>query len=114
RRHTRSKRDWSSDVCSSDLVVTAEIVARACGRQTVTQATDVIVVADLEVGIRIAAVPVVAERGVGIQLAAPASERLAQGQREPVALVQQAARHDGVETRVGFALEGCALCRRQG
>src|SRR5699024_11544731 len=22
RRHTRSKRDWSSDVCSSDLVVT--------------------------------------------------------------------------------------------
>src|SRR5207249_6937816 len=24
RRHTRSKRDWSSDVCSSDLVVCAE------------------------------------------------------------------------------------------
>src|SRR5699024_11779055 len=23
RRHTRSKRDWSSDVCSSDLVDTA-------------------------------------------------------------------------------------------
>src|SRR5699024_11446738 len=23
RRHTRSKRDWSSDVCSSDLVVAA-------------------------------------------------------------------------------------------
>src|SRR5207249_7318519 len=23
RRHTRSKRDWSSDVCSSDLIVTA-------------------------------------------------------------------------------------------
>src|SRR5699024_11640600 len=22
RRHTRSKRDWSSDVCSSDLLVT--------------------------------------------------------------------------------------------
>src|SRR5438067_6809914 len=22
RRHTRSKRDWSSDVCSSDLIVT--------------------------------------------------------------------------------------------
>src|SRR5699024_11394226 len=22
RRHTRSKRDWSSDVCSSDLVIT--------------------------------------------------------------------------------------------
>src|SRR5699024_11334782 len=23
RRHTRSKRDWSSDVCSSDLVIAA-------------------------------------------------------------------------------------------
>src|SRR5699024_12223749 len=23
RRHTRSKRDWSSDVCSSDLTLTA-------------------------------------------------------------------------------------------
>src|SRR6266513_2820809 len=26
RRHTRSKRDWSSDVCSSDLVDAAEDV----------------------------------------------------------------------------------------
>src|SRR5438105_11220232 len=26
RRHTRSTRDWSSDVCSSDLVVTAPAV----------------------------------------------------------------------------------------
>src|SRR5699024_11816635 len=25
RRHTRSKRDWSSDVCSSDLVQTAPV-----------------------------------------------------------------------------------------
>src|SRR5207249_5622498 len=24
RRHTRSKRDWSSDVCSSDLVIRME------------------------------------------------------------------------------------------
>src|SRR5699024_11611491 len=24
RRHTRSKRDWSSDVCSSDLVIVVE------------------------------------------------------------------------------------------
>src|SRR5699024_11792358 len=24
RRHTRSKRDWSSDVCSSDLIKTKE------------------------------------------------------------------------------------------
>src|SRR5207249_8266635 len=29
RRHTRSKRDWSSDVCSSDL---AEDLAPASGR----------------------------------------------------------------------------------
>src|SRR5699024_11520225 len=27
RRHTRSKRDWSSDVCSSDLPVTATALA---------------------------------------------------------------------------------------
>src|SRR5699024_8436692 len=26
RRHTRSKRDWSSDVCSSDLAMPAESV----------------------------------------------------------------------------------------
>src|SRR5437868_12527054 len=28
RRHTRSKRDWSSDVCSSDLVLVATEVAK--------------------------------------------------------------------------------------
>src|SRR6266513_3758050 len=27
RRHTRSKRDWSSDVCSSDLVQLVELAA---------------------------------------------------------------------------------------
>src|SRR5437868_14032773 len=32
RRHTRSKRDWSSDVCSSDLVTSP--VARRAGRAT--------------------------------------------------------------------------------
>src|SRR5207249_7420491 len=26
RRHTRSKRDWSSDVCSSDLVARVHVV----------------------------------------------------------------------------------------
>src|SRR5699024_9358695 len=33
RRHTRSKRDWSSDVCSSDLTLQSEYVMtyeRAC------------------------------------------------------------------------------------
>src|SRR5699024_12021997 len=25
RRHTRSKRDWSSDVCSSDLLISASL-----------------------------------------------------------------------------------------
>src|SRR5699024_11989947 len=30
RRHTRSKRDWSSDVCSSDLVISR--YQRMCGR----------------------------------------------------------------------------------
>src|SRR5438105_12315975 len=28
RRHTRSTRDWSSDVCSSDLPMAAEEIAR--------------------------------------------------------------------------------------
>src|SRR5207249_7547622 len=27
RRHTRSKRDWSSDVCSSDLAAHADLVS---------------------------------------------------------------------------------------
>src|SRR5699024_12108827 len=31
RRHTRSKRDWSSDVCSSDLVMS---VAREAGERS--------------------------------------------------------------------------------
>src|SRR5699024_11984862 len=26
RRHTRSKRDWSSDVCSSDLILPKDVV----------------------------------------------------------------------------------------
>src|SRR5438067_13364310 len=29
RRHTRSKRDWSSDVCSSDLVKSGDFVVAA-------------------------------------------------------------------------------------
>src|SRR5699024_12139563 len=31
RRHTRSKRDWSSDVCSSDLRDTYDLVAEEFG-----------------------------------------------------------------------------------
>src|SRR5207249_5789913 len=30
RRHTRSKRDWSSDVCSSDLIAACELSATGC------------------------------------------------------------------------------------
>src|SRR5438067_9246252 len=30
RRHTRSKRDWSSDVCSSDLVREPRAARRVC------------------------------------------------------------------------------------
>src|SRR5207249_6304269 len=29
RRHTRSKRDWSSDVCSSDLAIELQHVGRS-------------------------------------------------------------------------------------
>src|SRR5699024_8312043 len=32
RRHTRSKRDWSSDVCSSDLYLTTEEKTSECRR----------------------------------------------------------------------------------
>src|SRR5699024_11456915 len=31
RRHTRSKRDWSSDVCSSDLTCDVEFYPALCG-----------------------------------------------------------------------------------
>src|SRR6266849_9568110 len=33
RRHTRSTRDWSSDVCSSDLTKQAALVAANMGRR---------------------------------------------------------------------------------
>src|SRR5699024_11267513 len=31
RRHTRSKRDWSSDVCSSDLIYTFDLLGHRLG-----------------------------------------------------------------------------------
>src|SRR5699024_12216103 len=41
RRHTRSKRDWSSDVCSSDLQIEREQEhERAISRNEGTQRTD--------------------------------------------------------------------------
>src|SRR5699024_11624611 len=33
RRHTRSKRDWSSDVCSSDLGAEKMLIKRVTGRK---------------------------------------------------------------------------------
>src|SRR5207249_8663900 len=39
RRHTRSKRDWSSDVCSSDLILAGLLwPALARAKQKATQA----------------------------------------------------------------------------
>src|SRR5699024_7667361 len=32
RRHTRSKRDWSSDVCSSDLLGVKAVIAKSFAR----------------------------------------------------------------------------------
>src|SRR6266513_4181775 len=51
RRHTRSKRDWSSDVCSSDLwrrraqaaEVSTELIAKAKQEGQVVYYTDLIV-----------------------------------------------------------------------
>src|SRR5699024_11973569 len=31
RRHTRSKRDWSSDVCSSDLTINSKVDSALAG-----------------------------------------------------------------------------------
>src|SRR2546429_9874537 len=39
RRHTRCSRDWSSDVCSSDLSVPVEAIARAVDDRTALVAT---------------------------------------------------------------------------
>src|SRR5207249_5043813 len=39
RRHTRSKRDWSSDVCSSDLTIGKAIAAVLGGRHEVLLAS---------------------------------------------------------------------------
>src|SRR5699024_11460658 len=39
RRHTRSKRDWSSDVCSSDLEI-ALVIGEPAYRVTLAQAWD--------------------------------------------------------------------------
>src|SRR5207249_6163683 len=36
RRHTISKRDWSSDVCSSDLVLGIRLMGGLVGRRSVT------------------------------------------------------------------------------
>src|SRR5699024_11252070 len=42
RRHTRSKRDWSSDVCSSDLVPVVEETGELIGIVTVDDVIDVL------------------------------------------------------------------------
>src|SRR5699024_11653149 len=42
RRHTRSKRDWSSDVCSSDLTPNATGLTLAQTRQMVADAVHVL------------------------------------------------------------------------
>src|SRR5690606_40130074 len=34
RRHTRFSRDWSSDVCSSDLEITVLVGPSGCGKTT--------------------------------------------------------------------------------
>src|SRR5699024_11455851 len=50
RRHTRSKRDWSSDVCSSDLLYTyqanAELVFRHFANGTDTTVAEVVDIID--------------------------------------------------------------------
>src|SRR5438067_8368526 len=40
RRHTRSKRDWSSDVCSSDLISVLAAAALVTSRSAILAAPD--------------------------------------------------------------------------
>src|SRR5699024_11937174 len=42
RRHTRSKRDWSSDVCSSDLIVTQSYYSKVEKNNTQLTANNLI------------------------------------------------------------------------
>src|SRR5207247_5754436 len=44
-RHTRSTRDWSSDVCSSDLVLFGQIFGITTGAVEITVLTSVVVLA---------------------------------------------------------------------
>src|SRR5207249_6710708 len=39
RRHTRSKRDWSSDVCSSDLDGSGDVYVEDTENQTIRKVT---------------------------------------------------------------------------
>src|SRR5947209_17616181 len=56
RRHTRYWRDWSSDVCSSDLSNCAPNAARAMGAQF-----DVLVAAFIKLGSNLAPIGAIAE-----------------------------------------------------
>src|SRR6266513_5094484 len=50
RRHTRSKRDWSSDVCSSDLAVPSKSVPLSSeGSKKVSEKTKAIDAAILQI-----------------------------------------------------------------
>src|SRR5438067_10537036 len=61
RRHTRSKRDWSSDVCSSDLSELPHIVIRVLANESARHHVELLLdhLGDLARGERIAELPVV-------------------------------------------------------
>src|SRR5690349_23429250 len=50
RRHTRSLRDWSSDVCSSDLTFTATVEASAQAVDAASGTTRMLLVVDNQSG----------------------------------------------------------------
>src|SRR5699024_11369961 len=50
RRHTRSKRDWSSDVCSSDLKVMINLPEESVFVSDVDENASVSIVLDTEYG----------------------------------------------------------------
>src|SRR6266436_6666025 len=73
RRHTRCSRDWSSDVCSSDLCSTSRVVIVAgkggVGKTTVTAA---LAVTAARAGLSVLVVEVEGKSGLPSMFGAPA------------------------------------------
>src|SRR5207249_5181522 len=100
RRHTRSKRDWSSDVCSSDLVRSSRCVDDAPVRRYGTGPRDLPPTGDDDAGPDVVGEP----RGTGEHLSFHGSPRPGTGE------IGRASCRERVESGGG---EGAAYKTRQ-